>query len=105
MIAENLPEGKTIEDLPMVDIGRPSFFTNKTADAWKVFHEWIATGPVPTHVSEAFYLVRDMLQEGQKYGGNGYKYCFWFNSEEDKKKFVGRYRELEKLLDSLPVYP
>ena len=87
MLAE-LPEGVDINTLPMVDIGRPSFFKEWQAEIWKKLHDWVVETDTPIYVSGAFHVVKRFLDEGQMYGGNGFRYCFWFNNEEDKATFV-----------------
>lgn len=78
----------------MTDIGRPTFLTDEEASKWREFHEWIKQIEFPIGVSSAFWIVEHMLQENSYYGGNGFKYCFWFNCEEDKNLFLVKYNKI-----------
>lgn len=87
--------------LPMVNIGRPSFFNKDHARLWKMFHAWVVETEIPIYVSGVFHMVKDMLDKGTMYGGNGFKYCFWFNNEEDKAAFERFVAEWTKKWDEL----
>lgn len=72
----------------IVDTGRPSFFDQEQADFWGEFHKWIKETDMEINVSGAFYQVDEMLEkENAGYGGNGFKYCFWLQSQDDVDKF------------------
>lgn len=90
------PEGVKSEELLTVDIGRPTFINKAQIALWTKFHDWVRHGPVPMIVSNAFWDMVTMLEKEQFYMGGGFKYQFWFVTEEDKAAFEEHLAEFNK---------
>ena len=71
-----------------LDIGRPSFYDDKTFDYWNKFFHIVETTEVPLLVNEVYYDMKNMCESKQGYHGGGFKFMFWFRCEEDRMDFV-----------------
>jgi hypothetical protein len=78
-----------IESEIFADIGRPSIFSDRDHIFWRKVHSYIKECDIPMSVSSAFWMVEEILTKpDSRYGGGGFKYCFWFNNENDKDRFL-----------------
>lgn len=67
---------------------RPDLQNDVDFDVWIDIHNYVKVCNYTIFVSSAFYMVDEYLKDRQGYGGGGFRYMFWFNSEEDKQKFI-----------------
>ena len=72
----------------MFDIGRPDIVDDVSRAYWKKFGEYVKTCDYPIIANNMFYYIEDRLADPTwQYMGGGYRYCFWFVSQEDLDKF------------------
>lgn len=83
------------ENFPVVvNIGRPDIFNEKDAIFWKYIHQYLKETLIELKVNNAFYFVDEILSEQNPgYGGGGFKYYFWFKSNEDAQAFLDYYKQ------------
>lgn len=79
---------KTIKEYISVNIGRPSFFDDEERKYWRGFQEFVKTCDIPIVINNAYFMIDGMLEDNESYSGGGFKYMFWFESEEDKATFM-----------------
>jgi hypothetical protein len=75
------------DNLFTIDIGRPDIFNDKDREWWRVLHTWIKESTIHIGVSPAFWFVDNIINEGKCYGGGGFKYMFWFESQLEANYF------------------
>jgi hypothetical protein len=80
-----------VKSLPFIDVGRP-FIRKEDIDGrreWLEFHKLIESSKISIGVNSAYKMIDSVLKdpEGQYYGG-GFKYQFWFKTDEDLMVFV-----------------
>jgi hypothetical protein len=79
---------KPLEEYVSVNIGRPSFFYDIEKEYWRGFQEFVKTCDIPIVVNGFYFTIDGMLEDDESYSGGGFKYMFWFESEEDKSIFM-----------------
>ena len=77
-----------------LNVGRPNVFNEEDRRFWIAFHQLVETCSQPIVVNGAYYNVRDIITTQPGYGGGGFAYKFWFESEEDKNEFSTMIRKL-----------
>lgn len=82
-----LPTNDQGDSLYWVNIGRPDILET-TIDAEREFHDWVRDTDIEIVVSDAFAYLSTCIAETQYYLGGGFKYMFWFFSQEDKDTFI-----------------
>jgi hypothetical protein len=70
---------------------RPDLFNEIEFTFWNEIHSYIKECEYPITVNNAFYFIEDMLAQKSCYGGGGFHYIFWFNTETDKNAFEQMY--------------
>lgn len=91
----NKEAGETVDNLFVLDIGRPSFFNEDQRLILKRFHDWCLETDIDIVVNNCFHwLYNELCIENSRYGGGGFKYCFWFKLIEDKDLFLNTYIEM-----------
>jgi hypothetical protein len=80
-----------------LDIGRPDLYDDDSFTWYTRFQQWVKDTPIPIVVNSFYYSVDDMIKHRQSYLGGGFKYMFWFNTEEDKQAMINYCGELNRL--------
>lgn len=92
----NLTKEETISDFIGVNIERPTFYTDSNRSWWLVFHNWVEEIEIPIIVNRLFFNIKKLIEDGDSYGGSGFKYMFYFQTQEDaevfKKRWPGSYQ-------------
>lgn len=73
----------------MLDIGRPNI-NDLNREDWKKFHTWVENSDIPIYISSAFHIVKNACENGHDYYGAGFKYQFWFDTNESKEALIKR---------------
>jgi hypothetical protein len=72
----------------VVDIGRPDIYDENSRNFWLDFNNYIHTCDYPIYANNMFFYIEEKIQDPEwSYIGGGYKYFFWFDSEDDRKTF------------------
>lgn len=71
-----------------IDIGRPSFTEQEHRDFWSSFFHLVETTAIPIVVNSAYHGIKQMVDDGGCYLGGGFKFCFWFETKEDRRTFA-----------------
>ena len=69
------------------DMGRPTYFEDEDFERWGKYFDFIEQSDIPIVVNGLYHRMREYCDQRKKYGGNGYKFCFWFRSEKSREKF------------------
>ena len=77
-----------------INVGRPDVFNEEDRRYWLAFHNLVETCPQPIVVNAVYYDILDIITNHTGYGGGGFAYMFWFDSEEDKSEFVAAMKDL-----------
>jgi hypothetical protein len=72
----------------MIDVGRPSFFTDDVRQWWQRFFNFVETSNIRIQVNSVYDTMHDYAFNNGCYGGGGFSFCFWFLTKEDRKTFV-----------------
>ena len=71
----------------MLDVGRPDLTCDDDFRKWTKFHQLVESSELRIIVNGIFNLMKEYCRTEQGYMGGGFKYCFWFESNEAKLKF------------------
>ncbi len=71
-----------------LDVGRPNIFSEDDRTFWKAFHALLDDWPRPIVANGFFRTMAQILDDESGYGGGGFSYTFWFESEQDVQDFV-----------------
>jgi hypothetical protein len=72
----------------MIDVGRPSFTEQDHRDFWSGFFRLVETTAIPVMVNSAYHGIKQRVDDGQSYLGGGFKFCFWFETKDDRRAFA-----------------
>ncbi len=81
-------EIETSELPAWINLGRPDLFNDEDRAWWKRIHDCIKTCEVPIFVNGMFDSIDKMIENKQSYGGGGFAYKFWFETEADRSSFI-----------------
>jgi hypothetical protein len=85
---------QTIQSNFIINVGRPRFTSDVERQYWQKFFDYVKTVPYPIAVNGMYDKMQEMVTDGDGYLGSGFKFMFWFRSNEDRKQFVRDCREL-----------
>ena len=73
--------------LPSYNTYRPTILAPNELQFWTEVHQYIKECDYPIMVNGAFYMIEEVIAKNSNYGGGGYSYLFWFQTQEDKETF------------------
>lgn len=71
-----------------INTGRPTIDSEEGRLYWKRFHDLIKSSPIQVTVNGVFSYIESVLEGNILYGGGGFSYKFWFETEADRDAFV-----------------
>lgn len=87
-------DGLYNKDLPFINANRPSFGKNDDGtlfgfDYWIKFHNLIKNSSIPIYCNGMFHsLDKELENTNSAYIGDGFKYLFWFKTQDDRSAFI-----------------
>jgi hypothetical protein len=78
---------KTFGREHMLDVGRPDLTCEEDFHRWNLFHQLVENCEMRIIVNGVYNDMKEYCRTEQGYLGGGFKYCFWFESDEAKLKF------------------
>lgn len=73
-----------------LNLGRPNIFEQHNYESWEKIHKIIKECEIKIIANGVFFWLDSEMSNNKeyRYGGGGYKYCFWFENKEDALKFI-----------------